>query len=437
MDLSKQEVNDIVKRIQMVRTRLMHTHPFFAVLLMHSRFALDDLAVTAYTDGETICFCPDFIKTLNDDELTFVLMHEVMHIALNHCNRRTDGIDETLFNIACDVVVNSNILYSFGMDKSKITLKEYGEAMHTLPNGDEGYKYTVEQVAEILKKTQSSLLGDNSGDSSSSKGSGDKTNNSNTNGDSFDDHSFWINDGEPNDEWKQILVEAKEFEDLKNQLSGQSCGSLPSLLEREIEKYKNPQLNWREILQDFLAQELNDYSFNPPDKRLQDSPFIMPDLNLMTPTGKPNNIWFVVDTSASVDKTQLSDAYYEIASAIAQFDGYLEAKISYFDSEITDPVMFTTEEEFLSNKPVGGGGTDFDLIFKYLKEHMMDDPPVSIVILTDGYCNYPDEKEAMDIPVLWIINNENVTPPWGKVARMETNYEFDNDIKDVINEIKK
>jgi len=28
------------------------------------------------------------------------------------------------------------------------------------------------------------------------------------------------------------------------------------------------------------------------------------------------------------------------------------------------------------------------------------------------------EKSAMDIPVLWLINNENVTPPWGKVARI-------------------
>ena len=49
---------------------------------------------------------------------------------------------------------------------------------------------------------------------------------------------------------------------------------------------------------------------------------------------------------------------------------------------------------------------------------MMDDPPVSIVILTDGYAPFPDESEAMGIPVLWIINNNDIKPPWGRVARI-------------------
>jgi hypothetical protein len=50
---------------------------------------------------------------------------------------------------------------------------------------------------------------------------------------------------------------------------------------------------------------------------------------------------------------------------------------------------------------------------------MQDDPPVSIIILTDGYAPYPDEAAAMDIPVLWIINNKEAqAPSWGKVARM-------------------
>jgi hypothetical protein len=25
---------------------------------------------------------------------------------------------------------------------------------------------------------------------------------------------------------------------------------------------------------------------------------------------------------------------------------------------------------------------------------------------------------AMDIPVLWLINNKDIDPPWGKVARI-------------------
>ena len=48
---------------------------------------------------------------------------------------------------------------------------------------------------------------------------------------------------------------------------------------------------------------------------------------------------------------------------------------------------------------------------------MQDNPPKSIIILTDGECLYPDESIAKDIPVLWLINNDKITPPWGRVAR--------------------
>ena len=50
---------------------------------------------------------------------------------------------------------------------------------------------------------------------------------------------------------------------------------------------------------------------------------------------------------------------------------------------------------------------------------MIEDPHVSIVILTDGYAPFPREQEAMGILVLWIITNEEVTPPFGKIARVK------------------
>ena len=85
---------------------------------------------------------------------------------------------------------------------------------------------------------------------------------------------------------------------------------------------------------------------------------------------------------------------------------------------VVEPQRFADEEEFKTIRPEGGGGTRFDIIFDYVQKEMSDDLPVSIIILTDGYAPFPEEVEAVDIPVLWLINNEEVTPPWGKVARM-------------------
>ena len=50
---------------------------------------------------------------------------------------------------------------------------------------------------------------------------------------------------------------------------------------------------------------------------------------------------------------------------------------------------------------------------------MAKELPASIVILTDGYDAIPPQSCALGVPVLWIINNEKVTPPWGKVARIK------------------
>lgn len=49
---------------------------------------------------------------------------------------------------------------------------------------------------------------------------------------------------------------------------------------------------------------------------------------------------------------------------------------------------------------------------------MQDKLPASIIILTDGYAPFPQEKLSINIPVLWLINNNDVDPPWGKVARI-------------------
>lgn len=94
-----------------------------------------------------------------------------------------------------------------------------------------------------------------------------------------------------------------------------------------------------------------------------------------------------------------------------------KAGSAFFDAAIIEPKPFSSFEEFNVIKPAGGGGTDFQIIFEYVNQHMKEKEPNCIIILTDGYAPFPKEELANDIPVLWLINNQDVTPPWGKVAR--------------------
>ena len=79
---------------------------------------------------------------------------------------------------------------------------------------------------------------------------------------------------------------------------------------------------------------------------------------------------------------------------------------------------FGSVGELLDIVPVGCGGTDFFEIFHWLQIHYANDLPSSLIIFTDGFAPYPDESEAMGVPVLWMIDNEEITPPWGKVTRV-------------------
>ena len=115
----------------------------------------------------------------------------------------------------------------------------------------------------------------------------------------------------------------------------------------------------------------------------------------------------------------ITAAYSEIKGAIDQFGGKLKGWLGFFDAAIIEPVPFEDEEEFKIIRPAGGGGTDFQIIFEYINEYMKDTPPASVIILTDGYAPFPQESCAKGVPVLWLINNDEVEPPWGKVARIK------------------
>lgn len=563
MEKLDKETYQVIKRLQAARLRLMKTRPFFALLLFHVRFALDLTCETAYTDGCRIAFNPQFIDDLSDKELEFVLMHEVLHVVLGHPFRSPKNVELDLYDKACDIVVNSNILLACDKKEEAITLKKYGVSMHLAPNGQEGYLYSIEEVYDQFKEmvaekqnlpastgkeeqtpekngqnfnngeeaaneevverkgkkgkdTEDSDLkeGPNQAvgepcdslpqnkkeeksDKDTMEGSGDcgdgktkeeKQANQNKNrqtslgesgqcekgtsqkgeiGDEgngadgeevtsqaleeliasllqqkknedpeeelselfvaeelpekegfLDDHSFWNQTESPSDEeavWLDRLIRATEIL-MEESPGGKGRGTVPLLAKRVIEQLTNPVLDWRTILNEFVQEEITDYSFTPPDKRMEDSPFFLPDFNQMDDSVK--NILFMIDTSASMSNKEVTECYSEIYGAIQQFDGKLEGKLGFFDAAVVEPTPFTSEEEFKIIRPEGGGGTSFDIIFQYVSRKMQDDPPVSIVILTDGGAPFPPESAANGIPVLWIINNEVVTPPYGKIARI-------------------
>ena len=426
MALSNEQLQKYAIRLKTSRMRLLVNHSFYGMLLMHLKYSLDLECQTAYTDGEKIAFSPSFMDELSDGELDFVMMHEIMHVALLHCFRGTD-FDKELFNIACDIVVNSNILLSNNMDKKAITLNKYGESMHLAPDGNEGHLYTAEEVYKMLEKSSKSLSEQKSRDgkekeeensNKNGKNSSSKSQKCKRNG--FDDHSKWQEGINKDETLSEVWV--KRVTDIVETVSvldpSNARGLLPLSAKRLVDNLKKAQTDWRTVLNNFIQEDITDYSFSPPDKRFDGFDFYLPDFNEKDETVK--DVLFMIDTSGSMSNDMIRTCFSEIKGAIESFNGKLQGLLGFFDAAIYPPEPFNTVDEMLKIPALGGGGTSFEIIFKYVEEYMLDNPPTCIVVLTDGYAPFPEEKVARDIPVLWIINNEEITPPWGKVARVKS-----------------
>lgn len=437
MELSKEKASELTRRIMIARMHILAKNGFYGLLLMHMKICLDDEVKNAAIDDEYISFHPDFIDMITDRELEYCMMHLIMHLVLKHSERQGDYREAEYWR-AADTVVNSNILKSNDMKKKSITLSSLdGVQIHKSPSGKEGFKYSVEELYQELSSigdngdpNQLSLLlllgnqGQNQSNSQSEnqdkenqykQDQNDQRRNQDQN--SWDDHSridYKSSNPLSSSKWQQRIKNAFEMMEQQEKIRGYDL--IPEMAKRYLKALRNPKLDWRRILNDFVQEEINDYSFVPPDKRYGDLDFFLPDFNEKDDSVK--NILFMVDTSGSMTDEEITDCFSEIKGAIEQYDGRLAGYLGFFDAMVWTPMPFAEVEDIESIRVRGGGGTNFYAIFEYVKKHMLEEPPTSIIILTDGYAEFPEEELSMDIPVLWVINNMERTPDWGRVARI-------------------
>lgn len=364
MKLYENDVRKISMRLLRSRVRLLSDEPFTGLVFIHMKVMLSQVSDYIWVEmPDKLMINPEYIMTINDVELDYLIIAVLSDFV-------EDILDDGQSMKKPDDQIN---------DESDEQSGDEEESEDSQEDSDE---------SEANGGAESSKEGDGGGEDES---------------DNFDECLF-------RDIWKSRISQAYEV------AKGRGCGYIPGGVNRYIDELKNPKLDWRTILDEFIQEEVVDYSFSPPDRRFDDSPFFLPDYNDKDTILK--NVLFMIDTSGSMSKADITEAYSEIYGAIEQYNGKIEGLLGFFDAEVTNPKPFTEVGEFLEIIPRGGGGTDFGEIFNYISKEMGDIELASIIILTDGYCSFPDEEKAMEIPVLWVINNNEVNPPWGKVARI-------------------
>lgn len=143
MSLAKEDVGRCVALI-------MARFKFFAEFIYRFRILYTYRVDTMATDGKNIFINPKFVSELTDEEITFILCHEVLHNVLCHF-KRMDNInaEPTKWNYAADYELNPLLVDEGLLDANHV--KNKLKACY-----DEKYLgMTAEEIYDILPQQKS------------------------------------------------------------------------------------------------------------------------------------------------------------------------------------------------------------------------------------------------------------------------------------------
>jgi predicted metal-dependent peptidase len=391
------------ERLITARVGLLLRHSFFGNLA--TRMSLtnaDEWCSTAATDGLKFYYNSRFIMMLKPKEVEFLVGHEVLHVVYDHMGRRGNR-DPQIFNVANDYAVNADLKrHNVGQFITSVPCL-YEKKYDGKPS-EEIYDDLMKNVKQIdINSLIEQMIDDHMDGEDGEDGEGEEV----------DGSGKGKGKGRPkmsDEERERVRQEIKQA--IISAASSAEAGQLPLGVERLIKQHTNPVMPWRELIQQNLTSCIRtDYSWMRPSRRGWHMDAIMPG---MTP-GEEIDVVVTLDMSGSISNKQAQDFLGEIGGMMNSFDGY-KVHLFCFDTDTYNPQDFNSEnmDRIEEYEPQGGGGTDFDCIFDYLKEN--DIQPKRLIVFTDGYpCGSWGDANYCD--TTWIIHGDpDPHPPFGQFA---------------------
>jgi len=358
----------------------------------------DEWCGTAATDGRHFYYNSRFVEMLRPKELEFLFGHEVLHCVYDHFGRRGDR-DPQIWNIANDFCVNA--------DLKKHTV---GEMITTVPclydkkydgmSSEEVYDSLMENAEKISiqdlidKMIDEHLDGNGDGEGEEGEGKGRPK----------------LSESERakiRDEIKEAMLAAAS--------ACQDAGNIPAGVKRMIQDLTEPKMNWRELLRMQLESTIkSDFTWMRASRRGWHMDAVMPGMK----TDPMIDIAVAIDASGSIGESMLKDFLSEIQGIMDSFPAF-RIHLVTFDTECYNPQQYDSDnlDTICDYEIAGGGGTDFDAVFRYLKQEEIE--PKRLVVFTDGYPfgSWGDENYT---DTVWILHGTtSIVPPWGQYAYYE------------------
>lgn len=407
-DVLEEMRKDVADRIVVARIGLLLRHPFFGNMATRLKVQnCDDWCPTAATDGRNLYFNTQFFNELSNKEIEFVIAHEIMHCVFDHLIRREDR-DAQLYNIAADYIVNNTLV------KNRI-----GELPKLIPcfqdfkydgwSSEEVYDDLLEEAEEKGKEFLEQL------------------------GELLDEHVDWESDSEDGDESKdgkdtknkRPTYSRGELEKIRDELkesmmsSAQAAGAgnVPNEIQRMIKELTEPKMNWREILRQQIQSTVRaDYTFSRPSRRSWHIDATLPGNDFANTI----DLCVGLDMSGSIGDDQAKDFLSEVQGIMDEFNDY-NIKLWCFDTEVYGEEDFSHDsgKSLLDYDIKGGGGTDFDANWTYMKEQGIT--PKKFIMFTDGYPwgSWGDETYCDTVFVIHSNRDKSLVAPFGITAHYE------------------
>ena len=84
------DLKKLTTKLAKAKTALILEHPFVGTIALNMPFEFEENIKTAATNGKRIKFNPEFVDSLTDEEVKFLVAHECFHPMLEHNFRRGD-----------------------------------------------------------------------------------------------------------------------------------------------------------------------------------------------------------------------------------------------------------------------------------------------------------------------------------------------------------
>jgi len=381
-------VATVMKGLEQDRMKLLNRQPFIGAVLMHLELAPTTdatLCPTAMTDGLTVYVNCKFYAGLDAEERLFVLAHETWHCVMLHF-ARLQSRDRAYFNVAADLEIHFIL--------SKENMKE----PFVLPHDPEWDGLSAEEIYEKLRKP------DHAGTSGGRRSKGISA----SDGGGFDRHVYrsGADDEKTVEKLRRIVIHSA-------QLAERRQGSLPAHVSAVVEKLRKPELNWKELLKQFVTSCYGgSRRWLPPARR-----YVGMGLYLQSRRSERLEAVLAVDTSGST-MNDLPQFFAELSGLLRSFGNY-ELTVIHCDCEVQHAETFSDARPLPRDRKwtsFGNGGTSFVPPFEYVKTHGLR--PQVFIYLTDGCGEAPETSPPY--PVLWVLTHDGEAPAkWGRCIKLK------------------